>query len=211
MRTVETLLSDRPRTIRSTEPVTAARARMLRDHLQGLAVIDAHDRLVGVVTAFDLLADAPGGSALGDVAGREVLTVSPHTSAVDAARAMRDHGFHHLVVTGRTHAVVGVLSAFDLLAAIAPDIAGTEHDATPGSHHAVPGDIVVVRGKAIDHRERRGLIIEVRGPDGSPPFVVRWFDDPHAEPHDVLYFPGPDADIERAATAMGAADAADAP
>lgn len=210
MRTVETLLSDRPRTIRSTEPLAAARARMLREHLQGLAVIDAHDRLVGVVTAFDLLIDAPGESALGDVVGGEVLTVSPHTSAVDAARTMRDHGFHHLVVTGHGHAVVGVLSAFDLLAAIAPEATGTGHEAVPGSHHAVPGDIVVVRGKAIDHRERRGLVIEVRGPDGSPPFVVRWFDDPHAEPHDVLYFPGPDADVERSADDAAADADADA-
>jgi hypothetical protein len=36
------------------------------------------------------------------------------------------------------------------------------------------------------------MIVEVRGPGGTPPFVVRW-DDPG---HEVLFFPGPDAVIE---------------
>jgi hypothetical protein len=26
--------------------------------------------------------------------------------------------------------------------------------------------------------------------------LVQWLDDPHDEPHEVLFFPGPDADIE---------------
>jgi hypothetical protein len=36
------------------------------------------------------------------------------------------------------------------------------------------------------------MVVEVRGPDGTPPFVVRWDD----SGHEVLFFPGPDAVIE---------------
>ena len=44
--------------------------------------------------------------------------------------------------------------------------------------------------------ERRATIVEVRGEDGGPPYVVHWEDDPHDVPHDHLFFPGPDADVE---------------
>lgn len=65
---------------------------------------------------------------------------------------------------------------------------------------AAPGDRIVIRSHAIDHGVRRATVLETRGPDGSPPFVVRWDDDPHEEPHEHLYFPGPDADVEHVAS-----------
>ncbi|MFB9252259.1 DUF1918 domain-containing protein [Sphaerisporangium melleum] len=54
--------------------------------------------------------------------------------------------------------------------------------------HATAGDRLLVHGKTVGERDRPGLIIEVRGPDGCPPYVVR-FDDGHTG----LVFPGPDA------------------
>ena len=44
-------------------------------------------------------------------------------------------------------------------------------------------------------KERKATIVEARGEGGGPPYVVHWHDDPHDEPHDVLFFPGSDADI----------------
>ena len=40
---------------------------------------------------------------------------------------------------------------------------------------------------------RDGEIVEVRGPDGGPPYLVRW-----ADSHTGLYFPGPDAHVAAA-------------
>ena len=169
--------------------------------VHGLAVVDEQSLLVGIVTATDLLTAEVLPEDLSSVMTTEVLTVSPHTSVADAARTMRTHHIHHLVVTSRTGEVLSVLSSFDLLEAIVP----SEVPPAPGpiDHRARAGDVVVVRGKAIDQRVRRGLIIEVRGTDGQPPFVVRWLDDRHTTPHDVLYFPGSDADIEPASTTNG--------
>ncbi|GAA4143271.1 hypothetical protein GCM10022416_33150 [Actinomadura keratinilytica] len=45
----------------------------------------------------------------------------------------------------------------------------------------------------VGHHNRVGEIIEVRGDDGSPPYVVRFEDG-----HEALCFPGPDAVIEPA-------------
>jgi uncharacterized protein DUF1918 len=53
------------------------------------------------------------------------------------------------------------------------------------------GDRILVHGNVVGQADRQGEIIEVRGPGGSPPYVVR-FDDGH----ETLIYPGPDAIIE---------------
>ena len=58
------------------------------------------------------------------------------------------------------------------------------------------GDRLLIHGHAVGHAERRATIVEVRGEDGGPPYVVHWDDDEHETPLDALFFPGPDADVE---------------
>lgn len=56
--------------------------------------------------------------------------------------------------------------------------------------HAQVGDHLVVEGAKVDAPRREGEVVEVRGADGAPPYVVRW-----ADGHEGLTFPGPDAHI----------------
>lgn len=49
-----------------------------------------------------------------------------------------------------------------------------------------------MHGNTVGEGDRRGEIIEVRGADGGPPYIVR-FDDGH----EGLVFPGPDAVVVR--------------
>ncbi|GGU50461.1 DUF1918 domain-containing protein [Lentzea flava] len=56
---------------------------------------------------------------------------------------------------------------------------------------AKAGDWLVVKGPVLDHGGKRGLIVEVRHEDGTPPYVVRWLDNDH----EALVFPGPDAHV----------------
>ena len=60
---------------------------------------------------------------------------------------------------------------------------------------AAVGDRVVIRGHRVGDHERKALVLDVKGADGDPPFVVKWFDDEHV----VLLWPGPDAVVERGA------------
>ncbi|MDI3315246.1 MAG: DUF1918 domain-containing protein [Mycobacterium sp.] len=53
------------------------------------------------------------------------------------------------------------------------------------------GDWLVVKGRTNEQPEHRGMITEVHGADGSPPYMVRWLD----TGHEALVFPGPDAVI----------------
>jgi hypothetical protein len=52
------------------------------------------------------------------------------------------------------------------------------------------GDQLVVEGRTVGVQRREGEVIEVRGEDGAPPYVVRWSDG-----HEGLTFPGPDAHV----------------
>ena len=57
--------------------------------------------------------------------------------------------------------------------------------------HAKSGDLITVHGRTLGEAERHGVIIDVRGSDGAPPYVVMWDDDPGEH----LFFPGSDAVI----------------
>jgi hypothetical protein len=53
------------------------------------------------------------------------------------------------------------------------------------------GDRLVIKGHRVGEHDRDAEILEVRGPEGGPPFRVRWT----ADGHESLCFPGSDAVI----------------
>jgi hypothetical protein len=67
-----------------------------------------------------------------------------------------------------------------------------------GAMKAKVGDHIHVHGLHLGDRTRTATIVEVRGADGAPPYVVRWSDDEHDRPQEHLYFPGSDAVVEHA-------------
>lgn len=56
---------------------------------------------------------------------------------------------------------------------------------------AHPGDWLVVETSTLDRSSVRGRIEDVTGPNGEPPFRVRWTEDDHVS----IVFPGPDARV----------------
>lgn len=59
--------------------------------------------------------------------------------------------------------------------------------------NATVGERLVIHGKQVGQPGRHGEILEVRGENGGPPYLVR-FDDGH----ETLLFPGADCEIEHA-------------
>jgi hypothetical protein len=53
------------------------------------------------------------------------------------------------------------------------------------------GDRIVIKGHHIGDPDRDGVVLEVHGADGGPPFLVCWEDG-----HEALFFPGPDAVVQ---------------
>ena len=57
---------------------------------------------------------------------------------------------------------------------------------------ASPGDWLVVETPTVSSRRREGLITEVLGGDGGPPYRVRWGD----TGREGLLYPGPSSHIQ---------------
>ena len=195
--TVRDVMSTDVRTVDTTEVVGPVRDQLLGTGLHALPVVDATGAVVGIVSSWDLVEEWDASQGVVTVMSDRVRTVVPRTSVVEAARTMRDAGVHHLVVLGASNQPVGILSSLDLLAVLAGETERlSQPDVRPAGVVAEVGDVVVIRGHAVGQHERRARITEVRGPGGTPPYMVQWLDDPHDEPHEVLFFPGPDADLE---------------
>ena len=56
------------------------------------------------------------------------------------------------------------------------------------------GERLRIHGRTVGMQDQEGEIIEVRGPDGHPPYLVRFTDG-----HETLIYPGPDAEVKPAA------------
>ncbi|MDY7529415.1 MULTISPECIES: DUF1918 domain-containing protein [Cryobacterium] len=61
--------------------------------------------------------------------------------------------------------------------------------------HAIIGDRIIIRGRTVETPDKHGEIIEVRGPDGEPPYLVRF-----GEGHQSVVYPGTDFVVERSDT-----------
>jgi hypothetical protein len=53
------------------------------------------------------------------------------------------------------------------------------------------GDRLRVHGRIVGHADHLVEIIEVRGSEGGPPYLIRYEDG-----HEAVVFPGPDAVVE---------------
>ncbi|MET7640472.1 DUF1918 domain-containing protein [Streptomyces sp. NPDC005438] len=53
------------------------------------------------------------------------------------------------------------------------------------------GDRLLTHGRTVGHRDRVGEIVEVLGPDGQPPYRVRFEDG-----HETVMSPGPDSVVQ---------------
>ena len=54
------------------------------------------------------------------------------------------------------------------------------------------GDRIVIKGHVVGEHDRDAEVLEVRGEDGGPPYLVRWGD----TGHEGLFFPGSDARVQ---------------
>jgi hypothetical protein len=54
------------------------------------------------------------------------------------------------------------------------------------------GDQLIMEGVHVGTPRRVGIVVEVHGADGAPPYLVRWLE----SGHETLCFPGPDAKVQ---------------
>ncbi len=61
------------------------------------------------------------------------------------------------------------------------------------------GDRIIIRGHHTGQPVRACQVVEVRGSEGGPPYVVRWDD----SGHETLFFPGSDATVVHSSRSAG--------
>ena len=106
-----------------TESVITAEPHQSIDHVRkmldnngisAVPVVDSDKHPVGIVSHTDLDHDLKPGAPVSSIMTEKVYTVPQYDDVSIAARVMRNHNIHRVVVTHEKR-VVGMLSAFDLL------------------------------------------------------------------------------------------------
>ena len=87
---------------------------MKRNKISSLPIVNAEDEVEGIITFRDLTDEVSNETQVRNIMSTKVLTVPQYSGIHIAARIMRNHHIHHLVVTHEKK-IVGVLSSFDLL------------------------------------------------------------------------------------------------
>lgn len=101
----------------TTEPhVSIDRVRRIlqRNKIGAVPVVDSGGRPVGIVSATDLVPSLQANSPVKMIMTEKVYVVPQYDDVSVAARMMRKHKIHRLVVTHEQR-VVGMITAFDLL------------------------------------------------------------------------------------------------
>lgn len=94
--------------------VEHVRGLIERNKIHAVPIVDAEGRPVGIVSLTDLVAGAKEGAPVSSIMTEKVYSVPAYDDVSTAARVMRNHQIHRVVVT-EEQKVVGILSAFDLL------------------------------------------------------------------------------------------------
>jgi CBS domain-containing protein len=122
--------------------------------------------------------------------------VHPDDSLAAAALAMAENATAHALVVGDGgDEPLGILSALDVARAMTPE----EMERVPGRDAeragVRPGDRLVITAHHQGGRPRDAEVLEARGRDGGPPYLVRWQDTGRVS----LHYPGSDARLEHLA------------
>ena len=89
--------------------------KVLRDNgASCMPVVNSDGEPLGMITARDLLHDRSDDTPVSDFMTDGVFTVPKYNDVSIAARMMRNHKIHHIVVT-HDKEVVGIISSYDLL------------------------------------------------------------------------------------------------
>ena len=101
-------------TARPHQTIGHVRKVMSEHKVSALPVVNTEGEPVGMITATDLLEDHPDGAPVNGLMSLPVYTVPRYDGPHIAARIMRNHHIHHVVVTEHKKAI-GIVSAYDLL------------------------------------------------------------------------------------------------
>lgn len=112
--TVADIMSERVMLVHRHQSIGHVRELLSKHGIHALPIVNAENEPIGIVTSLDLVNETNDEGQIGQLMTRDVYTVPKYADVSLAARIMRNHHIHHLVVTHEKE-IVGILSSFDLL------------------------------------------------------------------------------------------------
>lgn len=103
------------RTISEDEDVRLASSEMMHDEIRHLLVVDSKGKLVGVISDRDLLRAPDPNAKLRSLMSRDILAVSPETSAADAAERLIRGKYDALPIIDAEGQPVGIVTSTDFI------------------------------------------------------------------------------------------------
>lgn len=103
--------------IQETANLSDALERMKQYNLGGLPVVDAENRVKGIVTERDFMRMVKGkltGTTVSDFMTKNVVVITPHTSILEAERTMIQQGFRRLPIVAEKK-LLAIVTAMDVI------------------------------------------------------------------------------------------------
>ena len=111
---VKDLMSKSVVTAQPHQSVATIKEKMTKHKLNSIPVVSTDHEPVGVVSAADIVTVEKAGLPISKIMTENVYTVPGYDDVSVAARIMRNHKIHHLIVTDNKQ-LIGIISSFDLL------------------------------------------------------------------------------------------------
>lgn len=111
---VDDLMTESVITVEPHATIDRVRGILQRNKIGAIPVVDTEGQPIGIVSASDLVPSLKADSRVSAIMTEKVYTVPKYDDVSVAARIMRNHRIHRLVVTHEKK-VVGMITTFDLL------------------------------------------------------------------------------------------------
>lgn len=106
---------------------------MRKNGISSVPIVNSDNEPVGIVTSNDFREDLNDGSPVSQIMPEHVYSVPAYNDISVAAKIMRKHRIHHVVVTHEKE-IVGIISAFDLLELLDENKYVMKNPPTPGKN-----------------------------------------------------------------------------
>lgn len=95
--------------------IAAVKELLVKNHIGCVPIVDDRGRPKGIVTKLDLVERVEPALTAADVMMPLAITLNTHATIAHAAAMMAVEDFHHLMVVGTDHVLVGVVSTMDIV------------------------------------------------------------------------------------------------
>jgi CBS-domain-containing membrane protein len=112
--TVADVMTEQVMRVTRQQSIGHVRELLGRHGIHALPVVNGENEPIGIVTSLDLVGQTNDEAPVGQLMTRGVYTIPKYADVHLAARIMRNHHIHHLIVTHERE-IVGLVSTFDLL------------------------------------------------------------------------------------------------